>query len=39
MITIYHNPKCTKSRKGLCEFENLNQPFKYENILTNLLQK
>ena len=28
MITIYHNPRCTKSREGLCEIENLNQPFK-----------
>jgi arsenate reductase len=23
MITIYHNPRCTKSREGLCELENL----------------
>jgi arsenate reductase len=28
MITIYHNPRCTKSREGLCEIENLNQSFK-----------
>ena len=28
MITIYHNPRCTKSREGLCEIENLNQPFE-----------
>ncbi|MFN7045247.1 MAG: arsenate reductase (glutaredoxin) [Flavobacterium sp.] len=28
MITIYHNPRCTKSREGLCEMELLNQPFK-----------
>lgn len=27
MITIYHNPRCTKSREGLCEIELLNQPF------------
>lgn len=27
MITIYHNPRCTKSREGLCEIENLNQSF------------
>ena len=39
MITIYHNPRCTKSREGLCEIENLNQPLKLENILMNLLQK
>lgn len=25
MITIYHNPKCTKSREGLCELENFKQ--------------
>lgn len=25
MITIYHNPRCTKSREGLCELENLKQ--------------
>ena len=28
MITIYHNPRCTKSREGLCEIELLNQPFE-----------
>lgn len=28
MITIYHNPRCTKSREGLCEIESLNQPFE-----------
>jgi len=28
MITIYHNPRCTKSREGLCEIEYLNQPFE-----------
>lgn len=27
MITIYHNPKCTKSREGLCELEDLKQDF------------
>jgi len=27
MITIYHNPRCTKSREGLCEIEKLNKPF------------
>ena len=33
MITIYHNPRCTKSREGLCEIENLIQPFKIRKYL------
>ena len=33
MITIYHNPRCTKSREGLCELENLNQTFKIRKYL------
>ena len=33
MITIYHNPRCIKSREGLCEIENLNQPFKIRKYL------
>ncbi len=33
MLTIYHNPRCTKSREGLCEIENLNQPFKIRKYL------
>ena len=28
MIIIYHNPRCTKSREGLCELELLNKPFE-----------
>ena len=27
MITIYHNPRCTKSREGLCEIENSSKSF------------
>lgn len=33
MITIYHNPRCTKSREGLCEIEVLNQPFEIRKYL------
>ena len=33
MITIYHNPRCTKSREGLCEIENLNQPVEIRKYL------
>ncbi len=33
MITIYHKPRCTKSREGLCEIENLNQPFEIRKYL------
>ena len=48
MITIYHNPKCTKSREGLVEIESLEKPFtvrKYieepftKEELTEVLQK
>ena len=27
MITIYHNPRCTKSREGLALVEQIDQPF------------
>ncbi len=33
MITIYHNPRCTKSREGLCEIEKLNQSFTIRKYL------
>ncbi len=33
MITIYHNPKCTKSREGLCEIENLKKSFTIRKYL------
>ncbi len=33
MIIIYHNPRCTKSREGLCEIESLNQPFEIRKYL------
>jgi arsenate reductase len=35
MITIYHNPKCTKSREGLCELED---PFTKQE-LQEVIQK
>jgi arsenate reductase len=28
MITIYHNPKCSKSREGICFLENKNIEFE-----------
>ena len=42
MITIYHNPRCTKSRQGLEIVENSDKPFqiiKYldEKLSTNQL--
>ena len=33
MITIYHNPRCTKSREGLCELELLNEPLTIRKYL------
>jgi arsenate reductase len=39
MITIYHNPRCTKSREGLCEIENLNQPFEIRKYLDDPFTK
>lgn len=28
MIHIYHNPKCSKSRDGICFLDNLNQDYE-----------
>ena len=39
MITIYHNPRCTKSREGLCELELLNEPFEIRTYLENPFTK
>ncbi len=39
MIEIYHNPRCTKSREGLCELELINQPFKLIKYIENPLTK
>lgn len=33
MITIYHNPRCSKSRESLCEIELLQQPFTIRNYM------
>mgnify|MGYP005854496201 FL=1 len=37
MITIYHNPRCSKSREGLCELEQLNEPFEIRKYLEDTL--
>ncbi len=37
MIKIYHNPKCSKSREGLCKIENLNRDFEIINYINNPL--
>lgn len=39
MITIYHNPRCSKSRDGLCFIEKLNVPFEIVKYLENTLTK
>lgn len=39
MITIYHNPRCTKSREGLCELENLNQTVTVRKYLEDPFTK
>ncbi|MFP9115122.1 arsenate reductase (glutaredoxin) [Flavobacterium sp. RHBU_3] len=33
MLTIYHNPRCGKSREGLQLIENLNLPFTTINYI------
>ena len=39
MITIYHNPRCRKSREGLLILENSGKNFKIIKYLENLLSK
>ena len=39
MITIYHNPRCRKSREGLLILENSGKNFKIIEYLENLLSK
>ena len=37
MIKIYHNPKCSKSREGLCVLQDLNQEVEIINYMNNPL--
>lgn len=39
MITIYHNPRCTKSREGLNELELLDKPFTIRKYLEEPFSK
>jgi arsenate reductase len=39
MITLYHNPRCGKSREGLQLLELLNQPFTIVKYLNEPLSK
>jgi arsenate reductase len=39
MITIYHNPRCTKSREGLCELELLKEPLTIRKYLDEPFSK
>jgi arsenate reductase (glutaredoxin) len=39
MITIYHNPRCTKSREGLNEIESLQQSFTVRKYLEDPFTK
>ncbi|HLW40837.1 MAG TPA: arsenate reductase (glutaredoxin) [Flavobacterium sp.] len=37
MIKIYHNPRCSKSREGLCLLNDLNQEAEVINYIENPL--
>ena len=37
MIKIYHNPRCSKSREGICELDNLDQSYEIIKYLENPL--
>jgi len=39
MITIYHNPRCSKSREGVSFLDNLNLEFKTIKYLDETLTK
>jgi arsenate reductase (glutaredoxin) len=36
MLTIYHNPRCSKSRQGLQMLEDSGKPFQVVEYLTNV---
>jgi len=37
MIKIYHNPKCSKSREGLCLLNDLNKDVEIINYMTTAI--
>lgn len=37
MIKIYHNPRCSKSREGLCTLKDLNEQVEIINYIENPL--
>jgi len=37
MIKIYHNPKCSKSREGLCVLQDSNKEIEIINYINNPL--
>ena len=37
MIKIYHNPRCSKSREGLCSLQDLNREVEIINYIENPL--
>lgn len=39
MIIIYHNPRCSKSRDGVCFLENLKEKIEIRNYFENPLSK
>jgi len=39
MIKIYHNPRCSKSREGICELDEMNQPYEVIKYLENPITK
>ncbi len=39
MLKIYHNPRCSKSREGLCKLELINKSFEIIKYLENPITK
>lgn len=39
MIKIYHNPRCSKSREGICELDEINQPYEIIKYLETPITK